>query len=256
MFITAGKVTKVKRKRRYKRGFPVALLVGFEDSSAVVWQVFSQVVKPFKKLELGGRRTDSQKLYSFHESVVDAIKPVLNEGVRSVVVSAPVRTNYASDFLEHIQKHHRYLLQSRGSNKASFAELTGSASNIIEVGTLVITKQFTDLIEQTTSDEANQIINLLEKNLYRADDDIVVLYSLKEIEDNIYDRNRKNESKTEHLLLTDNYLASSKSKGRIHRLLQIAQNKKVKTRIVNSESAAGTRISQFGGMVFFSTKSL
>ncbi|MCW4033794.1 MAG: hypothetical protein NWF03_00345 [Candidatus Bathyarchaeota archaeon] len=221
----------------------------------MIWQVFSQVVKPFKNLQYTGRRTDAQNLYGFHESVIEAIKPVLNEGVRSVVVSAPARTTYASEFLEHIRKHHRYLIQSKGSNKANFGELVGSANSAIEVGALVKTKQFTDLIEQTTSDEASQIVDVLEKNLYRADDDVVVLYSLKEIEDNIYDRNRNSQFKTEYLLLTDRYLATNKTKSKVHRLLQIAQNKKVKTRVVNSESAAGSRINQFGGLVFFSIPS-
>jgi stalled ribosome rescue protein Dom34 len=52
-------------------------------------------------------------------------------------------------------------------------------------------------------------------------------------------------------MLTDKYLADSEDKSRIHRLLQISQNRKVKTRIVNVETPAGKRISQFGGVIFF-----
>jgi stalled ribosome rescue protein Dom34 len=52
-------------------------------------------------------------------------------------------------------------------------------------------------------------------------------------------------------LLTDKYLAEAEDKNRIHRLLQISQNRKVKTRIVKAETVAGKRISQFGGIVFF-----
>jgi len=54
-----------------------------------------------------------------------------------------------------------------------------------------------------------------------------------------------------YLLLTDKYLAEAEDKNRIHRLLQISNNRKVKTRIVKAETAAGKRISQFGGVVFF-----
>jgi hypothetical protein len=50
-------VTKVKRKQGYKRGYPVALLVGFENANAVLWHVFSHVVKLHLTLELGGKRT-------------------------------------------------------------------------------------------------------------------------------------------------------------------------------------------------------
>jgi len=52
-------------------------------------------------------------------------------------------------------------------------------------------------------------------------------------------------------MLTDKYLADSKGKNRIHRLLQISKNRKVETRIVNADTPAGKRISQFGGIIFF-----
>jgi stalled ribosome rescue protein Dom34 len=243
----------VKRKSRYRRGYPVALLVGFEDDHAVLWRIFSRVANLSLRLEVVGKRTDEKVLYNFHESVVNALKPVLKEGVRTIVVSAPVRTTYAQDFLVHIRKHHRYLIQSKSPNRANFAELVGSADNPIKVAELVKTKEFSKIIAETTSEEADQVVNSLEKHLYSSGDNTVVLYSLKEIEDIVYDRRKHNEFGTAYLLLTDRYLADSKSKNRIHRLLQISKNKKVKTRIVNAETPAGNRISQFGGIVFFST---
>ena len=95
-------MTKVKRKQGYKRGYPVALLVGFENASAVLWHVFSYVVKLHLTLELGGKRTDERVLYNFHESVVEALKPLFKEGVKSIVVVAPMKTTYAEDFLDHV----------------------------------------------------------------------------------------------------------------------------------------------------------
>lgn len=226
--------------------------MGFEDDHAVLWRIFSRVAKRSLRLELDGKRTDDKALYNFHESVVDALKPVLKEGVRSVVVTAPVRTTYAQDFLEHVRKHHRYLIQSKSPNHANFAELVGSADDRIKVAELVKTKQFSNLIAETTSEEADQVVNSLEKHLYGADNNSVVLYSLKEIEDIIYNREKDRESRTAYLLLTDKYLAECKQKNRINRLLQIAKNREVKTRIINAETSAGNRISQFGGIIFFS----
>jgi len=246
-------VTNVKRKRRYRRGYPVAVLVGFEDSHAVLWRIFSRVAKRSVRLELDGKRTDDKALYNFHESVVDALKPVLKEGVRTVVVAAPVRTTYAQTFLDHVRKHHLYLIQSKRPNRANFAELVGSADDSIKVAELTKTKEFSNLIAETTSEEADQVVDSLEKHLYGADSNSVVLYSLKEIEDTVYNREKDREPRTEYLLLTDKYLAESKQKNRIHRLLQIAKNKEVKTKIINAETPAGNRISQFGGIVFFST---
>lgn len=241
----------VKRKRRYKRGYPVAVLVGFEDNHAVLWQIFSHVVKPYARLEFDGDRRDEKALYNFHESVVEAVKPILKEGVRTIVVATPVRTTYSADFLEHTRKHHRYLIQSKSPNSANFAELIGSAANRSQVAELVKTKKFTELITETTSEEADQVISSLEKHLYGDDGESVVLYSLKEIENTVYSLDKSREPESEYLLITDRYLADSKQKNRIHRLLQISKNKKVKTRVVNAETAAGNRINQFGGLILF-----
>ena len=244
-------MTKVVRKRGYKRGYPVALLVGFEDDHAVLWQVFSHVVKLHLTLELGGKRTDERVLYNFHESVVDGLRPALKEGVRSVVVTAPMKTTFAADFLDHVRKHHVYLIQSKRPNRAVFAKLVGSADQPHKVAELVKTKEFSKLITETTSGEADHIVKTLEKHLFSNDSNADALYLLKEIEDIVYDRKRHNDFRTEYLMLTDKYLADSKDKNRIQRLLQISKNRRVKTRIVNAETPAGKRISQFGGVVFF-----
>ena len=245
---------KLKRKRRYRRGYPVAILVGFEVDHAVLWNVFSRVVKQSLKLKLEGKRTDEKALYNFHESLVNTLKPVLKEGVKSIVVTAPTKTTYASDFLNHIQKHHRYLINSKSPNRVNFAELVGSADNSLAVAELVKTKKFVDILAETTSKEADHIVSILEKRLYADDGSSVVLYSLKEIEDIVLNREKSNKLGTEYLILTDKYLSESKSKNRIHRLIQIAKNKKVKTKIISAESPAGSRISQFGGIVFFATQ--
>jgi stalled ribosome rescue protein Dom34 len=118
---------------------------------------------------------------------------------------------------------------------------------------LVKTKEFRKLIAETTSGEADHIVNALEKRLFGIDSNSIVLYTLEEIEDMVYGREKRDDLRTGYLMLTDEYLAVSKDKNRIHRLLQISENRKVKTRIVNAETPAGKRISQFGGVVFFTT---
>jgi len=57
------------------------------------------------------------------------------------------------------------------------------------------------------------------------------------------------EPEPDYLLLTDMYLAKTRQKNRLHRLMQIAANRNVKTRIVNGESPAGKRITQLGGLI-------
>lgn len=239
----------MKRKRGYKRGYPVALLMGFEDDRVVLWQVFSHVVKPHLTLKLDGKRTDETTLYNFHESMIDALRPLLKEGVRSIVLTAPMKTNYTTDFLNHVRKHHTYLIQSKNPNRATFAQIIGSADQPSKVAELVKTKEFCTQIAQTTSEEADTIVNALEKHL--SDSNTVVLFGLKEIEDAVYNREGHDSIGTKYLVLIDKYLADSKEKNRVQRLLQVSKNKRVKTRIVNSETPAGKRISQFGGIVLF-----
>jgi stalled ribosome rescue protein Dom34 len=252
MSIYNNLVLKMKGKRRYRRGYAVAVLVAFEGCHAILWRIFSRVAKRSVRLELKGKRTDDKALYNFHESVVDALKSVLKEGVRTIAITAPVRTTYPQEFLDHVKKHHRYLIQSKSTNHAIFVKLVGSAVDRNKVAELTKSKEFTELIAETASEEADQVVNNLEKHLYGANNNAIVLYSLREIENFVYSLKKDRESKTEHLLLTDRYLDECRQKNSINRLLQIAKNNEVKTRVVNAETIAGNRISQFGGIVFFS----
>ena len=95
--------------KNYKRGYPVAILIGMEADRAALWHIFSQVAKPQQTISINGDRKDQKALYSFHETIVNALRPVLKEGVRSVIVASPPRTNYALDFLFHIKAHHAWL---------------------------------------------------------------------------------------------------------------------------------------------------
>ncbi len=225
--------------------------MGFENDHVVLWHVFSHVVKLHLTLKLSGRRTDQSSLYSFHESVFDALRQTLKEGVRSIIVTAPTRTTYGEDFLDHVRRHHSYLLQPKSASRATFALLTGSADQPHKVAELVKTKEFQRAISETTSDEVDIVVEALEKSLHNTDTETAVLFSLKEIEDRIYNQRPDDTAETKYLILTDKYLADSKDKNRINRLLQIANNKKVKTRIVNAETPAGKRITQLGGTVYF-----
>lgn len=240
-----------KRRRPYRRGYPVAMLVGLAEDHAALWQVFSNVVKPHTTVKLEGRRKDEQALYNFYEAIINATRPTLKEGTRSIIATAPMKTAYTAEFLTHIRRHHPWLTQPGSPNAVAFGELVGPANNPHEVAELAKTKEFRRLISETTSKEADNIVDTLEKRLNSINDNAVVLFSLKEIEDLVYSQWKDGKVKPEYLMLTDKYLTEQKDKNRIHRLLQIAKNKLVKTKIVNAETPAGKRLSQFGGLVCF-----
>ncbi|MCW4046726.1 MAG: hypothetical protein NWE99_04080 [Candidatus Bathyarchaeota archaeon] len=241
------KVKTLKPKRKYKRGYAVAILVAVEENQAAIWKIFSSVAKHEKTIPLNGVRSNPKALYNFHEAIINTLRPTLKEGVRSIIIAAPARTSHAQTFINHVQEHHAWL--SHGPNKAAIAQITGSTSTPPQVAALMHTQAFQQIIRETAEEETENLIDLLEKRLSTADQSSAVLFSLEEAEDLILQRRKPNSPKPEYLLLTDKYLADTREKSRLHRLIQIAANKHVKTRIIDAESPAGKRLTQLGGIV-------
>jgi stalled ribosome rescue protein Dom34 len=237
---------KLAPKTGYRRGYAVAVLVGLEEETAAIWKVYSRVVKPETTLRLDGNRNNSKAVYNFHEAIINSLRPTLKEGVRTVVLVSPPRTAFTREFTEHVNRHHSWLTQ--GANKTTFTEITGSASALSQVTTLTKTSTFQELVQEATSEETLGLLDLLESRLNSSRSDNVVLYSLDEAEDVIL-YSRKGNLKPECLLLTDKYLANSRQKGRLNRLIQVAANKKIRTRVVDAGSPAGKRLTQLGGIV-------
>jgi stalled ribosome rescue protein Dom34 len=239
-------VNRLKTKKRYKRGYPVAILIALEEDKAVLWKVYSEVAKPETTLHINGARNNPKALYNFHESIINALRPTLKEGVRSIILAAPTRSNHDQEFINHLREHHTWLTQ--GPNKVAFSTITGSASTPSQVAALARTPYFRQLISETAAEETENLIEILEKRL-NASDKNLVLFSLEEAENLILKQQKPNRPKPEYLLLTDRYLKDSPQKNRLHRLMQIANNKNVKTRIINAESPAGLRLAQLGGLI-------
>jgi stalled ribosome rescue protein Dom34 len=237
----------LKPKKRYKRGYPVAILIGLEEDTAVLWQVFSKVVKPQNTLHLNGARNNQKALYNFHEAIINALRPTLKEGVRSIILASPARTNHSQEFISHVCEHHKWLTQ--GANKVAVSEMTGSASTPSQVAQLTRTPTFHEIISETTEEETENLIEILEKRLNTSDNNTAVLFSLEEAENLILKRHKPSSPKPEYLLLTNRYLAENRAKSRLQRLIQIAANRNVKTRIINAESPAGKRLTQLGGLI-------
>jgi stalled ribosome rescue protein Dom34 len=233
--------------KSHRRGYPVAILVGFDAEQAALWIVYSQVVKPERTIRIEGNRTDPKAVYTFHESIVNALRPLMKEGVKSVIIASPPRTNYGTDFQKHIQDHHTWL--AKGPSKATLAQITGSAITIHEITSLSRTADFRRVVGETTEEESENLIELLEKRLNATSSEPLILYSLIEIENAVLWPWKPGKPRPEFLVLTDTYLSGSRQRNRVQRLLQFASNKGVKTRIVKSDTLAGKRILQLGGLV-------
>jgi stalled ribosome rescue protein Dom34 len=241
-------VKHLKTKKRCKRGYPVAILIGLGEDTAVIWKIFSHVAKQGKKLHIKGKRNYPKDLYNFHESIINVLRPIIQEeGVRSIILASPLRKNHNQELIDHIHEHHKWL--TKGSYKTVFSKITGLASTPSQITALTRTHIFKQIVNETTEEETENLIEILEKSIVNTDNHSLVLFSLQEAENLIIREQKPNDPKPEYLLLTDKYLSDNLQKNRLHRLIQIATNKKVKTRIVNAESAAGKRLIQLGSFI-------
>jgi stalled ribosome rescue protein Dom34 len=171
----------------------------------------------------------------------------MKEGVKSIILVSPPRTSAATDFLQHVKEHHAWLMQ--GSSKATFAELTGAAATVHDVTVITRTPQFRQIVGETNLEETENLLALLEKRLNEAGQEPLVLYSLEDIEAKVLGAWITGKPKPEYLLLTDTYLSGSRQKGPLQRLMQVAANRGVKTRVVDAKTDAGKRLLQLGGLV-------
>jgi stalled ribosome rescue protein Dom34 len=204
------------------------------------------VVKPVTTVHLERGRCDVKAVYNFHEALVNAVRPILKEGVRSLILASPPRTSYAQEFIEHIRRHHAWL--SQGTNRVAIAEMTGSAVTRSDVAALTKNPVFSKLVQDATAEETENLLDLLESRINDNSGSYAVLFSLDEAE-NLILQNHKSELVPEFLFLTSDYLSVSRQKGRLNRLMQVAANRKVRTRVVDGETVAGKRLSQLGGIV-------
>jgi stalled ribosome rescue protein Dom34 len=231
------------KPKSYRRGYPVATLIGIEADHASLWQIFSQVAKPQQTIHLIGDRRDQKAIYNFHETIINGLRPALKEGVNSIIIASPPRTSYAQDLENHIKAHHTWLLS--GTSKATISLIVGSASTPPQVAALTQKTAFKELMQENAQQETENLLEILEKRL----SENLVYFSLPDAENLILNPQAPGKPQPEYLLLTNDFLSASSQKFRVHRLMQIAQNKQIKTRVIDAESNAGVRLTQLGGLV-------
>jgi len=244
-----------KRKNRIKRGHPVAILIGLHEENAMFWRIFSEIVKPDIIIERGRKRKyqDSKQLYHFHENIVDKLRPIIKEGLKSILLVSPPKKEYSKEFLNHIQKHYKWLLK-KGENTVVFTEIVGAATTQGDVFALVRQDFFKDVLEDTSNQETMLILEDLDELINKSSNYSKILYTLKEIEKEIDKKWKENEIKPNYIIITDEYLENPQKKRKAHRILQIAKHHGIRTKVVNAESVAGMKVKNFGGLICF-TKS-
>ena len=219
---------------RRRRGYPVAVLIGLSQDHAILWDVFSESVKP-------GPNLYEASNYALHEAIVNHLRPRFSEGVKTVLVAAENGGQYEG-FMAHVRKHHSWLLKGWELNIVTFIHLEEPASDPEEVRRLVSTSMFNSKLLEASEGNLNQVMGVLERRLSSPKGIETVVFSLEDAEAAVY-----GETPPEYLLVLDGF--QRKHARRTKRLLQVAQNRGVKTRVIPSNSSYIARLSQFGGLV-------
>lgn len=224
----------VSRKRR-PRGYPIAILVGFENKKAIFWNVYSKSVKP------GTIKNREDNDYNFFESLVDELRPSIKQGVKIILLASMSKKKY-DGFMGHIEKHQSWMLKGYKLNRVEFQYIEGSARDVKAVKKLVDASYFWEKIRKVESGEMKMLMSVLDERLASRDGIESLLFSLKEVEDALY-----GELDVEYILTSQMY--QEQHRRRIQRLFQIAENKGVMTRILPSDSPYVERVAQFGGLI-------
>ncbi|MBN2335579.1 hypothetical protein JXL21_08460 [Candidatus Bathyarchaeota archaeon] len=220
--------------RRRRRGYPLAVMIGIKGRVAVVWDIYSESAK--KRQSIHGEDD-----YGFHESLVDAIRPGVKQGIKSVVVASADEGDYRT-FMRHVEKHQSWLLKGWELNTATFKHVALDAMDEGQVKTVVRTRGFMDGLSEASHGDEQHVMDVLEKRLSTSEGIETLLYSLDEVEEALY-----GDGSLDYILVTEDFV--SRHRRRTQKILQIAANKGVKTKVIGSKSKHCGRIAQFGGLI-------
>jgi stalled ribosome rescue protein Dom34 len=210
--------------------------VGLNENRASVWDVYSQSIKPDKAIE------KASSDYNFYETLINHLRPKIKQGVKTILLASTEEKNYEKLY-KHIEKHQRWLIAGYELNRATIKYVEGSAVDIDSVSELIENSGLQRIIKQVSQEDIERVMDFLEKLLGTAEGIDNLLFSLGEVEESVYG----DEPRIEYILVTTKF--QREHRRRLQRLLQIAQNKNIKTMTVEVNTPMGARLTQFGGLI-------
>jgi len=214
-------------------------MVSIQGLDATIWEIYSESVKY-------GEKIDEESSYKLHESIVDALRPKIKQGVKTILVASMDEKEY-NVFMDHVERHHSWLIKGWELNKATFEHIPLAAMDERQVRDIVKTNQFKEKLSEASSKDLVNVMKMLEKRLNDPVRIDKLLFSLDEIESHIYGG-----GEAECLLVTDHF--QTRHKRRTQRLIQVSTNRNIQTRMIPADSAAGARVTQFGGLIYLTKK--
>ncbi len=241
------------RKRRQRRGYPVALLLGLEEKRAVTWNVYSESIKPLVTLRMGpgGSKGTSNPGFRFFEDIITRLKQSFSTGVKTLVIASFKErgkgSNVADDFMAHLKKHHGYLFKGKdGALQVSMVQ--GNAIDVESALALAKGDAFQAITTGTVSREATNIVEYLDATINNPNTDVELYYTLDENERLLQELKEDEGSIPDYVLMTDEYYNKHKSDPTFQRVLALVKRTRTRSRVIQSVTEAGERIAQLGGL--------
>ncbi len=243
-----------RNKKRIKRGHQIAILIGLHDNDAILWKIYSETIRFHSRIKRGRKRKSQNKkhLYHFHEEIINELRPIIKEGIRSVILLSPPKEEFSDEFLTHVNKHHSWLLK-KGDRQVVFSKIIANqAKTQKDVYYLKTQEDFKDIVDETSNQEGLLILEELTEIINKNEKFSKILYTWREIDNELrLIKQNSNLPKPNYIILTEEFLKNPKNRNKTHRILQIAKNLEIKTKIVKQESEAGAIVDQFGGLVCY-----
>lgn len=243
-------------RRRSRRGYPVALLLGLDERRATLWTVHSDSIVPSGSIscEHKGSAGTNNPRYNYFDAIVAKLKVASATGVKTIVIAAPRGVATAKDLVAHVNKHHAYLLKPGSGRKIHMASIEGSAARDVPSAIdLVKSQAFKDITETTSGQETEGIVQLLDAVINNPAGIVSVHFTIDEILQVFEALHDEIGPEPEYVLMTETYYAANKSDPRLQRVFSLAKKYTVKTRVIQSKTGPGTRIASLGGLVCFTS---
>jgi stalled ribosome rescue protein Dom34 len=144
-------------------------------------------------------------------------------------------------------------LLKKGDSKIIISKIVGNqAKTQKDVYYLKYQDNFQNIVNQTSNQEALLILEELKEVIGKNAKFSKILYTWKEIDYELRLINKNpNLPKLNFIILTEEYLNTPKNRNKTQRILQIARNLEIKTKVIKKDSEAGAIVDGFGGIVGF-----
>ena len=189
------------------------------------------------------RNLDQKELYKFHESIINAIRPLIREQNKAIIVVAPQKSTYWDSFSKHIKKGHRWL------DSIAFELFDAEIDNDEQIKDLFQTQAFKDAIGLARAEVSANIESDLNKYLNKLSESSNIIYGIREIESYLLSNPSSEQLNERILMISDSFLEINKTNPKMQRIRHLAKNYGITEKIFEQDSGMATRINELGGII-------